>query len=133
MIYEEKFKMGLKDVEKDNKLTNKAILEFLENIGAYHSDKVGYGANDSSQTGFSWVLLEWKVKVINRPNYGQVLNIKTWGKGMSKFFSYRDFEIYDETGRLCVIATSKWALIDTTKRKIAINITAYILLFLLKQ
>ena len=31
----------------------------------------------------------------------------------------RDFKIYDEQGNLCVIATSKWCLIDTTKGKIA--------------
>lgn len=118
MIYKEKFKIGLKDIGKNNKLSNRAILEYLENIGAYHSDKVGYGANDNVKTGVSWILLEWKVQVLKRPVYGQTLNIHTWGKGMSKFFTYRDFEIYDENGNLCVIATSKWALIDTNKRKI---------------
>ena len=38
MIYTENFKMGLKDIGKDNKIKNRAILEFLENIGAYQSD-----------------------------------------------------------------------------------------------
>ena len=40
MIYKETFKPGLKDIGKDNKIKNKAILEFLENIAAYHSDYV---------------------------------------------------------------------------------------------
>ena len=41
MIYEEIFKMGLKDIGKGNFIKNKAILEMLENIAAYHSDLVG--------------------------------------------------------------------------------------------
>ena len=41
MIYKEKFKIGLKDVWKNSEVSNKAILEYLENIAAYHSDSVG--------------------------------------------------------------------------------------------
>ena len=32
MIYKEKFKLGLKDIGKGNKIKNRAILECLENI-----------------------------------------------------------------------------------------------------
>lgn len=117
MIYTEKFKPGLKDIGKDNKIKNRAILEMLENIAAYHSDKVNFGANDTEKTKLSWILLEWKLKVIKRPRYGQVLTVNTWGKGMNKFFTYRDYEIYDENNILCVIATSKWALIDIENGK----------------
>lgn len=119
MIYKEKFKSGLKDIGKDNKIKNRALLEFLENIGAYQSDLVGYGANDTKQTNLAWILLDWKLKVINRPKYGEILDIRTWGKGAYKFFTYRDFEIYNEKGELCAIATSKWALIDIRNRKMA--------------
>ena len=41
MIYNEKFKIGLKDVWKDSKVSNVAILEYLEDVAAYHSDSVG--------------------------------------------------------------------------------------------
>ena len=117
MIYQEIFKAGLKDIGKDNLIKNRAILEFLENIGSYHSDSVGYGANTTESTGVTWILLEWKLQILKRPKYGQMLDVHTWGRGMYKFFTYRDFEIYDEQNNLCVIATSKWALIDIHTRK----------------
>lgn len=119
MIYTEQFKTGLKDIGKDNKIKNRAILEILENIAAYHSDKVNFGANNTETTKLSWILLEWKLRVKERPKYGQVLTVKTWGKGMNKFFTYRDYEIYDENQNLCVIATSKWALLDIKNGKMA--------------
>lgn len=50
MIYKEKFKIGLKDVWKGEEVSNIAILEYLENIAAYHSDSVGYGVNTTKQT-----------------------------------------------------------------------------------
>ena len=119
MIYTEKFKIPLKDIGKDNKIKNRAVLEILENIACYHSDLVGYGVNNIKETKVTWILLDWKLKVINRPTYGQVLTVNTWGKGMNKFFTYRDYEIYDNNNYLCAIATSKWALIDTEKGKMS--------------
>ena len=119
MIYTEKFKIPLKDIGKDNKIKNRAVLEILENIACYHSDLVGYGVNNIKETKVTWILLDRKLKVINRPTYGQVLTVNTWGKGMNKFFTYRDYEIYDNNNNLCAIATSKWALIDTEKGKMS--------------
>lgn len=119
MIYTEKFKIPLKDIGKDNKIKNRAVLEILENIACYHSDLVCYGVNNIKETKVTWILLDWKLKVINRPTYGQVLTVNTWGKGMNKFFTYRDYEIYDNNNNLCAIATSKWALIDTEKGKMS--------------
>lgn len=118
MIYTERIKTGLKDIGKDQKIKNRALLEILENVASYHSDNVGYGANNMGETKLSWILLDWKLEVINRPKYGQVLKVNTWAKGIEKFFTHRDFEIYDEENNLCGIATSKWALIDLDKGKI---------------
>ena len=119
MIYKEKFKIGLKDVWKGNEVNNRAILEYLENIAAYHSDSVGYGVNTSGDTHLNWLLLDWKVKVIKRPKYGQTLNIYTWSRRIIKCYAYRDFEVYDDENNLCVIASSKWILFHTQTGKIA--------------
>lgn len=118
MIYKEKFKIGLKDVCKNSKVSNTAILEYLEDVAAYHSDSVGIGVNTTDDTKYTWLLLDWQVKVIKRPIYGQTLDIHTWSRKIIKCYAYRDFEIYDDEGNLCVIATSKWLLINSKERKI---------------
>lgn len=118
MIFTQKVKTGIKDIGKNNTIKNRAILEMLENVGSYHSDKIGYGAVNIEKTKLTWILLEWKLKVIKRPIYGQTLTINTWGRNMEKFFTYRDYEIYDENDNLCVIATSKWVLINIETGKI---------------
>jgi len=119
MIYQEKVKIGLKDIWKGKEVSNRAILEYLENAAAYHSDSVGYGINTSEETHLSWILLDWKVKVIKRPEYGQTLDIHTWSRAIVKCYAYRDFEVYNENHELCVIASSKWLLINNQTGKIA--------------
>ena len=119
MIYKENVKIGLKDVWKGNQVSNKAILEYLENVAAYHSDSVGYGINTSDETHLTWLLLDWKVKIIKRPEYGQILDIHTWSRYIIKCYAYRDFEVYDEKNNLCVIASSKWILVNNQTGKLA--------------
>lgn len=118
MFFKNKFKMGIKDIGIDNKIKNKAILEILENTATYHADLVGGGIKNIQKIKTTWVLLEWKVKILNRPEYGQKLTVMTWGRDMQKACTYRDFEIYDENKKICVIATSKWALIDLTRNRL---------------
>lgn len=118
MIYKEQIKQGLKDVEIENFISNKAILRYLENIAGHHSDSVGYGINSMKNTNRGWVVLEWKIKILKRIEYGQDLSINTWSRSVEKCYGIRDFEIYDEKGNLSVIATSKWLLIDTQKGSI---------------
>ncbi|MBE5822288.1 MAG: hypothetical protein E7311_06880 [Clostridiales bacterium] len=119
MIYEEKMKTGIEDAGKNDLITNRTILRLLENIGGYQSDKVGYGLLDIKRNGVSWILLDWKVQVLKRPKYGENLLVRTWGRNPKKVTVGRDYEIYNENNELCIIGTSKWALIDIESKKIA--------------
>ena len=119
MIYETEFKTGLKDIGKNNYIKNETILEILENAGGEHSNLVGYGVYDIEKTKLSWILLDWKIEVIKRPKYLDNLKVKTWGHDMQKVFTYRDFEVYNSKGEICIIGTSKWALMNVETRSLA--------------
>ena len=88
-------------------------------LAGYHSDTIGYGVLDIPKTNRSWILLEWKVKVLNRPKYGDILEAKTWARNCTKIFTYRDFEIYNQNNEKCVLATSKWTWVDAKTGKMA--------------
>ena len=80
MIFTEEFKVKLEDIGKQNYIKNKGLLGIFENIGTHHSDIAGYGPNDIEKVKVSWVLLDWKIKVIKRPKYGQTLKVNTWAR-----------------------------------------------------
>lgn len=118
MIFEKDYVIGNRDIGNDHKATNKAMLKYLENIACRHSDQVGYGINTIEKTKVVWILLDWKFKVIERPNYGQTIKVRTWSRKMEKCCAYRDFEIYDENEKKLAIATTKWVLLNADTRKI---------------
>lgn len=118
MIFENNYKIDIRDITIDNKVTNKAILEYMENSACRHSDSVGYGILGIPNTKKVWLLLDWKFKMIERLNYGEEINIKTWSKGMEKCYAYRDFEVYNKQGKVVAIASTKWVLMDAENLKI---------------
>lgn len=115
---EKKYTLGLTDVGRKNKISNKAIIKMLEDVGGIESEKAGYGLNEIEENHLSWVLLAWKVKVLRRPIYNEEVIARTWARDGNKIFTYRDYEIYDSNGNLCVIATSKWTLVDIRTLKL---------------
>ena len=118
MVFKEEFKIELEDIGKDKCFSNKALLKYLENIGADHSSKAGYGILDMERTKVSWILLDWKVRIIKREKYSKILKINTWSRGSKRIYSYRDFEVFDEKNNKIAIATSRWALINIDTGKI---------------
>ncbi len=118
MFVENKFLVGLSDINPLKELTNTFLLRILEDVGSMHSEIAGYGITDMKKTRRSWILLSWKVKVIKRPLVNDTLNVKTWSWSIDKFYAYRDFEVKNQYDEIVAIATSKWIFMDIDKRKI---------------
>ncbi len=118
MFVEHEVFIGLRDVAVNNKVTNTALLSYLEDAGGVHSNLVGYGLREIPTVKRSWILLGWRIKFLKRPGYGERITIKTWSRGIDKLYAYRDFEILDEGRNVIGMATSKWVLLDIEKMKI---------------
>ncbi len=119
MIYEEMMKPTLEDFGRGGRLEEHAILRMLENISCYHSDSLGLGADNMDKTHLAWLLLEWKVKLLSPMTYGKRYQLSTWSRGALSFCTtLRDFEIRDEDGTLCAIASSKWTPVDCFTKKL---------------
>lgn len=110
--FEHNFEISFRDVNKNNEVSTKRLLECLEDIGGLQSDEVGYGFNNIEETNLTWVLLYWKIRIFERPRSGQVIKVKTWARNSTKIHTFRDFKVYDANDKLIAIATSKWVLLN---------------------
>lgn len=119
MKFEGEYIVGIKDIGRTNQVTNFAFLSFLEEIASTHSNTVGYGVGDIQTKKKVWLLMDWKLKVFERPKYMDKLTLKTWARPIEKhiFYTYRDFEVYSN-GKRVAIATSRWVLYDLETNKI---------------
>ena len=119
MIYEEYVKASLEDYGRNGRLEERSILRVLEDISSYHSDSLGFGARDMENTRLAWLLLEWRVHIHHHLKYGESYRVTTWSRGVcSPCTTLRDFEIFDEEGKLCVSASSKWTPVDSVEKKL---------------
>ncbi len=120
MKFEKEYSVGIKDIGTKNQMTNYAFLSFLEEIASSHSNQVGYGVNDIEEKKKVWLLMDWKLKVYERPKYETKITVKTWARTIGKmpFSTYRDFEVYENEKKIA-IGTSKWILFDLETNRIA--------------
>ena len=118
-FYEKDFHVRYFDLGENNALSITGLMDLLQEIAGMHSSDVGYGLNNISETGLTWFLLYWKIKIFKKPRWNTKLHVKTWARKLEKVSSFRDFEVSDENGNIIAIASSKWALLDVRKNSVA--------------
>lgn len=111
-LYERTFHVEICDIDTKNELTNYGILRMMQEIAADHSDNLGISINHVEEKPYTWLLLNWKLKVFSRPAWNSELIVKTWPNASDKLYSYRDFEIYTKNNELVAQGASKWVLIN---------------------
>ena len=112
MFINKDYYIGFRDVDNKYKLTNKALLGYFEDTAGIHSNKIGYGLTNISETNLTWFIISIKMKVLKRLNYSQNLSVTTWSSDRNKLYAFRDYEAKDENGDIVAIASSKWIPID---------------------
>lgn len=117
MIFENKYRVGIEDVDIDNLITSKAVLKIFEDMACFHAASLGQDPVSVVEMGFAWVLANWEIRILKRCSYGTILNVKTWPKRFEKITTLRDYEILDESGEVVAIGTSRWFIIDIKTRR----------------
>ena len=111
------FTLRLEDVDTNYELTNKALLALMENTADEDFAKVDDDIMSLNSQGLSWVIVEWNLQVIARSKYHERIRVKTWTREVGARFIWRDFEVCSGK-KLIAIASSKWMIIDLTKKSI---------------
>lgn len=116
-IYTKKEKIKYLDVDKNNKLTNRAILNFMQDVAGAHAESLHDGLNDKEIIKTAWIILNWKLEVLKRPKYNEELEISTWVSNIDKYFLLREFEVKCKK-KIIARASSRWVLTDTNNSRL---------------
>ncbi len=117
MIFEQKYRVRIEDVDKDNLISSKAVLSIMEDIACLHGKSVGQGPVGVSEIANAWALTNWQFKILKRCGYGDVITVRTWPKKFDRVSCIRDFEIVNDENELLAIGTSKWFVMDRATRR----------------
>lgn len=99
------------DVNHDKLITNKALLELFSNITMYHGFLCGH-TSDEGTSPVSWIVMGWKMQVVNRARMFRKLRVETWIQSFSRVRVLRNYAAYDEEGELVAKAAGEWVAVD---------------------
>ena len=114
MVFEKRFMVGVTDVDFDERINNKAIIEKCSDAATLHTDKVEKAPGGEQLKGLGWVVLHWKLEVYFRPAVCEDVTVRTWSVYGTKLMAHRDCEMLDSSGKICAKLSSVWAALDKT-------------------
>lgn len=117
MVIEHKFYIGVRDIDENMELKNRAICTYLSDMAGVHSS---IKKDKLNGTNFRWILSSYNVKILKKPVFNSIITIKTWSVNYSVASAVREFEVYDESGNILMFATSTWVLVDITSKRIVL-------------
>ena len=116
-IFKKEYTVGHLDIGTTSKMANIGFLRMLEDIASLHGSTMGLSPVKILETKLTWIILGWHVEILERPQFLEKITISTWITGIyKKIYSFRDFEIYNESGKLIAKASSKWLLYNIEKK-----------------
>ena len=65
------------DVGQDHRLSHQGLLRMLQEAGALASDVCGYGLKDIATKGLFWILIGWRLELIEPPMWNTAVTVKT--------------------------------------------------------
>ena len=105
MFFSEIYQPGVADFDPSGKLGYEAILRIFENTASRHSDSSGDDIIEESRNGITWVLTDWRVRIVRRPDSKAPLRVTTWVRdSVPTGRIFRDYTLADETGTELVCA-----------------------------
>ncbi|MEK7254328.1 MAG: acyl-ACP thioesterase domain-containing protein, partial [Bacteroidota bacterium] len=116
------------DIESRRRMTVAALVKVMQEAAMRNVMELKLSAWDLEPLGISWVLLRKHLKINRLPMVDEKIEVDTYPAGFEKFFTYRDYKIYDQAGELIAFSSTTWLLLDMVERRMA-RIPDFILKF----
>ena len=96
----------------------------LLNSADYHAHERNMGMKQLNPDGKTWVLSRFSMQLEDIPQMYDKYTITTWVDSTKRYFTHRNFSVKSETGKEYALASTVWAMIDTTTRQ-PVNLISY--------
>ena len=115
--YSKNYMVRSYEVDKDGYLRLLNIFNIFQDISDLHAQKIGVGYDFCEENHLAWVGANYRVKINHLPKWRDEITLQTWPSGSTAATAYRDSCGKDKDGRVLFMATSQWALLDTTRMR----------------
>jgi len=117
--HSERFKIFAFATDRHKKVSVPALIRLLQETAMGHVRKLELSVFDLEPLHLAWVLLRMRVEVTKQPELGEMVEVLTYPSGIDRFFTFRDYYMYNEKGEILATAATTWLLMDTRSRRMA--------------
>lgn len=114
MTVTNRFFIGHRYTDETMTMKNSSILTLFEDIAGMHSNAAG---EDYRSSPSRWLLTAYNIKILQKPSYGDEVDITTWSTDLKNITAAREFEIRNKQGELLICALSNWAHYNIEEKK----------------
>jgi len=116
-IKSELFTIRTYEIDNHKRATVPALIKLMHEAAMQNVIDLKLSVWDLEPHLISWVLMRKNLVINQLPGLGEQVKVVTHCAGFEKFFTYRDYKIYNQEDKLLAFASSTWLLMDTTVRK----------------
>jgi acyl-ACP thioesterase len=119
-ILENKFRVRAFDVDANDRIKVNSILDYFQDAASNDAERLNFGYTNFVPRGLTWVLSWAKFEFLYLPKFAEEVKLQTWGKKQYKFYSLRDYLLFNSNDEVICKGTSAWLLIDSKSHRIKI-------------
>ncbi len=112
---EEQFTVAAYESDFTGRLALASLFDRFQEIAGHHATHLDVGFEKLREVGAAWMLSRIRVKIETLPKWGETVTLRTWPKGVDRLFALRDFRLTNGDGKVLVLATTCWLLVDIEK------------------
>lgn len=113
------YRVRYSEIGQNGLATLPALADYMQDAAGWGAKRLALAYDDTVDRGVAWVLARMAIIVRHYPANGETITIETWPSGFSHRMASRDFRLIDESGAVCAVAQSFWALFDLQARRAA--------------
>ncbi len=117
--YEETFIIRAYEIDNRKKATPAALVCLMQEAAMQNVIQLKLSVWDLEPHHISWVLIRLNLHINRLPNLGEQIRVLTYPAGFEKFFTHRDYKVFDAESNLIAHSSSTWLLMDTETRRMA--------------
>lgn len=117
VAFAQSFAIRFDEADENLAVRPSALFCYLQEAAVHHSRAVGRAPSVLRDRGLAWFLTRFRLRLMRRPHWEETLRVHTWPSSLKGLFAIREFAVGDGEGRPCAAATSRWVLIDLSRRR----------------
>lgn len=115
--YEETFRIRTFEIDNTKQATVPALVQLMQEAAMQNVIEINLSVWDLEPHNISWVLLRKNLKILRLPILGEKIRIITYPAGFERFFTYRDYKVFDENNDVLAYSSTAWLLMDVETRR----------------